>query len=232
VQPARKFTKEHIMTLPRDDVSTGLLDELSSFEQLLRTIDDTEWAKPSRCEGWTVAGVASHAIGGIADVVNGRLDGLGTPEVTQREVHERAGRTPAELADEAAQVRKQSAETLALFDDAAWETPAPGGYDGTLGDGVEALWFDLYMHADDIRSALGRPSERGEGLRPSLSHIATELTKRDFEPATLAFDGFPDFAVSGGGRRIDGDPLQFALVATGRDDPSTLGLDASVNLYA
>jgi uncharacterized protein (TIGR03083 family) len=183
------------MTLPREDVSNGLVAELANFEALLRTIDDSEWSKPSRCEGWNVSGVASHAIGGIADVVNGRLDGLGSPEVTQREVDERAGKSPKDLANEAAQVRQQAADTLALFDDAAWETPAPGGNDGTLGDGVEALWFDLYMHAEDIRSALGRPSERGDG------------------------------------RRLDGDPLPFVLAATGRDAPSKLGLDPSVNLY-
>jgi hypothetical protein len=54
----------------------------------------------------------------------------------------------------------------------------------------------------------------------------------DWESATLAFDGLPEFPVSGGGRRIDGDALQFVLVATGREDPASLGLDASVNLYA
>ena len=221
------------MTLPRDDVSQGLLQELDDFEKLLLSIDEDDWGKPSRCEGWTVAGVASHAIGGIADVVNGNLEGLGTPEVTQREVDERVGKSAAELADETAQVRKQVNDMLPLFDDAAWEAPAPGGYEGTLGDGVEALWFDLYMHADDMRSAIGRPPERSDGLRAAASHIATELTKRTWGPAMLAFDGLPEFPVSGGsGTRIDGDGHQFALVATGRDNPSTLGLDDSVNLYA
>jgi len=221
------------MTLPREDVSAGLVAELDNIEQLLRSLDDKDWAKPSRCEGWDVSGVASHAIGGIADVVNGKLDGLGTPEATQREVDERKGRTPAELADEAAAVRKQASDMLTIFDDDAWQAPAPGGYEGTLGDGVEALWFDLYMHGDDIRNALGRPSEHGDGLRASASHIATELTKRSWGPATIALDGLPEFPVNGGGgKRIDGDPLKFTLVATGRDDPSSIGLDDSVNLYA
>lgn len=220
------------MTLPREDVSAGLVAELDNIEQLLRSLDDDDWGKPSRCENWDVSGVASHAIGGIADVVNGKLEGLGTPEATQREVDERKGRTPSELADEAAAVRKQASDMLTIFDDDAWQAPAPGGYEGTLGDGVEALWFDLYMHGDDIRNALGRPSDRGDGLRPTLSHIATELTKRQWKPATLAFDGYPQFDVSGGGTKIDGDPLKFALAATGRDDASSIGLDDSVNLYA
>ena len=33
-----------------------------------------------------------------------------------------------------------------------------------LGEGIEALWYDAFVHADDIRSATGRPSERGDGL--------------------------------------------------------------------
>jgi uncharacterized protein (TIGR03083 family) len=221
------------MTLPREDVSAGLLAELDDMEALLRSLDAQDWVKPSRCEGWTVAGVAAHAIGSMADVVNGRLDGLGSPEVTQREVDERAGRSPSDLADEAAAVRKQAADMLTIFDDAAWGSPAPGGYDGTLGDGVEALWFDLYMHADDIRAAIGRPSEHTDGLRASASHIATELTKRKWGPATIALDGLPEFDVNGGGgTRVGGNALAFALAATGRTDPSTVGLDDSVNLYA
>ncbi len=220
------------MTLSREDVSKGLIGELDNMEQLLRSIDDDDWNKPSRCEGWTVAGVASHAVGGMADVVNGKLDGLGTPEATQREVDERAGRSPAELADEVATIRKQSTDMLAIFDDDAWQADAPGDYAGTLGDGVETLWFDLYAHGDDIRNALGRPSERGDGLRPTVSHIATER-KRGWGPATLALDGLPEFPVGDGtGRRIDGDPLQFMLAATGRADPASFGLDDSVNLYA
>jgi uncharacterized protein (TIGR03083 family) len=219
------------MTLPRDDVSAGLTTELDDFEALLRTLSDDDWAKPSRCEGWTVAGVASHVVGSLADVVAGQLDGLGTPEVTEREVAERAGRSPAELADECAAVRDGSKALLAVFDDDAWMAPAPGGYEGTLGDGVEALWYDTFLHADDIRDAIGRPTEITDGMRATLSHLAVELTKRGWGPATLAFDGQPRFDVSGGGAEITGDPFEFALAATGRMDPAKLGFDESINVY-
>jgi uncharacterized protein (TIGR03083 family) len=221
------------MTLPRDEVTTGLLTELDAFGALLRTIDDADRNLPTRCEGWDVADVAAHTIGSLADVVAGRFDGLGTPEVTEREVAERRGMSTKELADECAEVRTAAAGLLALFDDDAWAGPAPGGYEGSLGDGVEALWYDTYLHADDMRSALGRPSVSGDGLRAAASHIAYELTKREWGPATLALDGLPEFPVSGGGgRRIGGDPMAFTLVATGRADPATLDLDAGVNVYA
>jgi hypothetical protein len=37
--------------------------------------------------------------------------------------------------------------------------------------------------------------------------------------------------VSGGGREIVGDAMQFAMVATGRADASTMGLGPDVNIY-
>ena len=221
------------MSLPRDQVSAGLIAELANFEALLRSIEDDARGTPTRCGGWDVGDVASHTIGSLADVVAGRLDGLGSPEVTEREVLERRSRSLGELAEECARVRDAAVGLLALFDDAAWSAPAPGGYEGTLGDGVEALWYDTYLHADDIRAAIGQPSVAGDGLEAAASHLSTELTKRGWGPATLAFDGLPEFPVSGGGgRRIDGEPLAFTLAATGRLDPASLGLEPDVNVYA
>ena len=113
----------------------------------------------------------AHVIGQLADVTAGRFDGLGTPEVTARQVEERRGRTPEELADELAEVTKAAEALLAIFDDAAWNGPSPAG-GGTLGDGVEALWFDAALHADDIRAAVGRSSDMSSGTRVAISHLA------------------------------------------------------------
>ena len=66
----------------------------------------------------------------------------------------------------------------------------------------------------------------------SVAYLAAELTKRGYGPATLALDGMPRYDIGGGGREITGDPLQFVLVATGRADAATIGLDPSVNIYA
>jgi uncharacterized protein (TIGR03083 family) len=199
------------MTLDRDVVAEGALEDLDRFEQLVRSIEPGEWDRPTRCAGWTVGDIARHLIGTFADVVAGRMDGLGTPEVTEREVAERAGRTPTELADECADVRKAVAGMLPLFDDAAWAAPAPGGFEGSLGDGVEALWYDTWLHADDIRQALGRPTEIGSGLAGGISHVTFELHKRGWE-----------------GEAPDDDPMGWILAATGRAEPRP-GL---LNIYA
>lgn len=221
------------MTLQREEVIAGFQDELVRFGDLVRSLDDKEWTTESRCEGWTTADVAAHVTGQLSDIVNGRFEGLGTPEVTDREVSERRGKTQTEIADELADASKLGAEILATFDDAAWAGPAPAGLPGTLGAGVEGLWFDAWMHADDIRSAIGRSTVAGPGVRASVSHLADLLTDRAWGPATIALSGLEEFPVSGGGgQRIEGDPVTFILVASGRQDASVLGLDPSVNVYA
>jgi uncharacterized protein (TIGR03083 family) len=226
------------MALPRTEVATGLLEELERFMGLISGLTAVEWATPSRCEGWTVGDVAAHVIGGMADVAAFRLEGLGTPEVTARQVAERQGRSPGELADELRAAIKATAELLEAFNDEAWAMQAPGGFDFTLGEGVEALWHDAWLHGDDILSSLGRPSERGDGMKASVSHIADVLTREGWGPAVLALDGLPEFAVKGAAGngdgdtpRFSGDPLAFVYAATGRGDLAPLGLDANANIY-
>lgn len=205
------------MTLPRDIVTDGLLAELDRLEQLIRPLTDAQWNTPSRCLGWTAGDVARHAIGQLTDVTSGRLDGLGTPEVTAREVAERKGRSAAELADECTVAIKAVGGLLPMFDDDAWAGPAGGGYDGTVGEGVEALWYDVYLHADDIRAAIGHPTALTSGLTAARSHVAHELAKLGWT-APLPAD--------------DTEAHQVILVATGRADQSALGAAAPPNLYA
>lgn len=218
------------MTLRREEVVPGTLTEFEAFETLVRSLDADELGVATRCSGWTTGDVAAHVIGQLADVTAGNFDGLGTPEVTDRQVAERRGRSAAELADELAGARVLAVAILDTFDDAAWEGPSPTGA-GTLGDGVEALWFDASLHADDIRDAIGRPSELGTATRASISHIAQILTDQGYEGATIALDGVEAFPVSGGGPEINGSCDQFVLVATGRAAPTLLGLDETVNIY-
>jgi uncharacterized protein (TIGR03083 family) len=220
------------VTLPREEIANGLTDELTRVVELIRSLSADEWSAPTRCAGWTVADVAGHVTGQLVDALSGRVEGLGSPEVTEREVAERRGRSAGEIADELEQAVKLGADLLASFDSAAWSGPAPGAPDLTLGEGIEALWTDAWVHADDIRAAVGRPSERTSGLRGSVFHYAALLERDGWGPATLALDGMERIDLSGGGgRTVTGDPLDFVLAATGRRDPSTVGLDETVNVY-
>jgi hypothetical protein len=135
------------------------------------------------------------------------------------------------VADELAKITPSLTGLLASFDDAAWASPSPNGT-GTLGEGVEALWSDMVLHADDVRRALGRDAPADLDPTAAVSHIADVLTQRGWPPATIALDGLPRFDVSGGGPAVTGAPWPFALAATGRGNPEALGLDDSINIYA
>ena len=119
---------------------------------------------------------------------------------------------------------------LGALDDGTWNGPS-GVPDLTFGRGVLTLWYDAFVHADDIRAALGRPPETGPGLAASVEYLAGELTTRGWGPATLALAGLPRHDVGAGGREVGGDPMQFVLVATGRAAPETMGLDPGVSIY-
>jgi uncharacterized protein (TIGR03083 family) len=206
--------------------------EYQSFAELLRGLSDEEWNSPSRCADWSVADVAAHVVGQLSDVTNFRLEGLGTAEVTQRQVDEHRGKSVDALADELQSAAETAGTLLAAFDEDAWSAQGPQANGTTLGFGIESLWFDTFLHADDIRAALNRPTVTGDGLLPSVSHISQVLTDQDWGPATLKLEGMDEFPVSGaGGDVITGDPMTFILVSTGRAPASTMGLDETVNIY-
>jgi uncharacterized protein (TIGR03083 family) len=201
------------MALARPIVCDGLLDELDRFEALLRDLSPRDWEQPTRCSEWTVGDVARHVVGTISDIAAGRMDILQQPE---RALIERQGRTATEIADECAQARAATAKMLPLLEDAAWDGPSPGGYDGTLGDGVEALWYDAFLHADDIRDALGLPTVLSSGLEAACSHVRFELGKRGWNGELPADDA---------------EAMDFVLAATGRADATHLA-SKPLNIYA
>ena len=220
--------------LTRSEVIAGIPVELAEFGRLVRTLDVRQFGAPTRCEGWCAGDVAAHLIGSFVDITSGRVEGQGTPEVSARQVAERAGCSAESLGRELDAVVPRTTELLGRFDDAAWAAQVPG-YDLTLGQAMAAMWCGTYVHADDIRAAIERPSDRGPGLRASVLYACDLLGTRGWGPALVALDGLEEVHVGApraGARRIAGDPLQFLLAATGRADPVRLGLDASVNIFA
>ena len=221
------------MRRTRAEVLEGYPVELERFEALLRSLSDADWQTATRCTGWTVADVAAHVIGTLALIVDGQTERLADPEHVDAIVADRRARNRDDVVEEMTKVRQGVLELLPVFDDASWAEPAPGGVADTIGEGVEALWYDTYVHAEDIRVALGRPSERPtESLEVSVGHLADVLQGQGWGPATLALSGLQEYQVGdGSGRRITGDAYEFIHVATGRADPSAFDLDETVNVY-
>jgi uncharacterized protein (TIGR03083 family) len=220
------------MALDRVSVLAGIAGELRAFGELVGSLNMDSLVMPTRCAGWSVTDIAAHVVGTVADIAQGRLEGQGTPAVTRRQAHERAGRTVRELTDELANAAPVLFALLASLPEEAWEGPAPNDPDYTLGFAVESIWYDAYLHGDDVRHALGLPSADGPGLRAAVHHVAGYLQYRAWGPATLLLNGIEPIQIGGGGLEIIGDPLEFVLVATGRLEPALLGLDPTIDVYA
>ncbi len=212
--------------LERTDVARGAIDEYESFAALIDSLDPTAWDAPTRCAGFLVRDVAGHVVGLAEDVVRGVPGSRNAEEEAASVRGDSAPQVAARLRAALASIQP----LLEALDDDAWNGPS-GVPDLTFGRGVLTLWYDAFVHADDIRAALGRPSERGAGLAASVEYLAGELTDRGWGPATLRVDGVPSYDVGAGGREVTGDPMQFVLVATGRAEPATMGLEPGVSIY-
>jgi uncharacterized protein (TIGR03083 family) len=199
--------------LPRPYVAQGARAEYDAFADLVASLSDTEWKTPSRCDGFDVRDVAGHVIGLAEDVAAGKPGSRNAEE----EAASVRDDTPAQAAARLRTALEPIGALLDAADDATWAAPV-GVNDLTLGEGVLLLWYDVYVHADDIRAAIGRPTQRTEGLNAAVAYLVGELDKGGFDTEQIRLD--------------DIDHHEFVLVATGRADAGALGLDPSVNIYA
>jgi uncharacterized protein (TIGR03083 family) len=215
-----------ITTHSRTHIANGSLTEYDAFATLVEGLTEEQWNAAARCTGWQVRDVAGHVVGLAEDTAAGVPGSRNADEEAASVRHESPAGAAARLRAAVASLRA----LLDVIDDDAWAGPS-GLPDLTLGDGVLTLWYDTYVHGDDIRNAIGAPSDRGAGLDATVCYLAKELTTRGWGPATLALEGAGRYDVGAGGADVTGDALQFMLVATGRADASTMGLDSSVNIY-
>jgi uncharacterized protein (TIGR03083 family) len=214
------------MELTQVQVVTGLLHEYEAFACLIRGLSPAEWDIPTRCQGWAVRDVAGHVAGSAADAVHG-VAGTRTPDEQARDLREHS---PAEVSGGLSAAAAELRPFLRSLSVRGWER-ASRVAGRTIGTGVLTLWYDTFVHGDDIRSALGWASQRGPGLAASVLRLCGELERNGWPGARLRLDGMGEISVGAGGPDLRGDPLLFVLAATGRADPAEFGLDDSVNVY-
>jgi uncharacterized protein (TIGR03083 family) len=198
---------------------TGLVDEYRSFAELIGALDDSDWARETRCTGWQVRDVAGHVVGQAVDTVSGAI-GTRTPDDQAAALR---GESPAALAGRLHAATDSVAHLAAAFDDASWSalSPVPGL---TLGQGVHALLNDAYVHSDDIRAALGLPFDAGLGLNAGLDFVLGALLRDDAATAEPAVARLADVSAENFTRQTRMAAHDFLLAATGRSDPARLGL--------
>jgi uncharacterized protein (TIGR03083 family) len=222
------------MDLTRDETIDGMRHAYESFAELVGSLTDAEWHAVSRCTGWEVRDVAGHVIGLAEDVA------AGVPGSRNAEQEAASIRvlTPSDAAEHL-RIAIAGVEPLAaaLAEDGLWNAPSP--LEGTtMGEGVLLLWFDTFVHADDIRAATGRAHDDGPGLVAALAYVEAELRRQGWGPARVAITDLGTDVALEVGTPAPGAPdhrapaYELLLAATGRADAAALGLPDDVNIFA
>lgn len=146
---------------------------------LLPTLSDDDWSRPTDCPGWSVHDVAAH-LAHLESVLAAHdtsvpvgTGGGGTPssDYTQTGVDARADRAPAELIDELSRaVDSRVAELADLPDPSAKPDATPGGVDWTWEVLLRNRAIDVWVHEQDIRRAVDRPGSLGSGGAMVTTH--------------------------------------------------------------
>lgn len=211
-------------------------DAIDGFVEVVATLHDDDWARPTGCPGWVVRDVVAHVIG-LEDVLTGSAE----PEVelpaelphvtnevsayTERHVHVRRDRHPAELLEELAEVVSRRRTQLAGDLDA----PAPSFLGGSqpLAKSLGLRAFDIFSHEQDIRRAVRRPGHldgpaAASHLRRVLRALGAVLPDRVVaDEASLVFTVVGDQADTlwldlGTGEVLDAEPIDPTVTMTFR----------------
>ena len=149
--------------------------EYSRFLDLVRSLTDEEWSRPTECPGWDVRAMAGHTVG-MAQMASGLRETLrqdrsakkrgGDPleALTALQVEEHAHLTVGELVERMAQVGPRAARGRRRMPALVRRAPLPDKQDvggtterwtiGFLNDVI--LTRDPWMHRMDLCRATGR----------------------------------------------------------------------------
>lgn len=169
MQLSPRYDDEPLVTIatPLDDPAVPLLRQRRRLGDLLRNLDDEQWAAPSRCEAWTVQGVVSHLVGtnGFWALAMGQalageptrylatFDPVATP-LAMVEGMRQLG--PAEVLARYDESVDAMATVITGLDRASWSVlgEAPPGHVTLEAVALHALW-DSWTHERDCLLPLG-----------------------------------------------------------------------------
>lgn len=246
-----------ITELDKSDVLLGLFAVWDAIDALLDGLPDNDWHAPTPLPGWSVQAVVSHIIGtesfllGIAppeaDIDVSALEHVRNDIGVMNEcwVRHLSGESGTGLLERFRAVTNSRRKALRSLADDDWNalTPTPVGPE-SYGRFMRVRAFDCWMHEQDIREALQRPSSDDElggpaaqlsldeiaatvgyvvgklGKAPDGSRIVFELTGPLARSMRVSVDGRAQLVDDFGGQEptatIRLDALQFTRLAGGR----------------
>jgi uncharacterized protein (TIGR03084 family) len=232
-----------------EEILSDLAAQHAELDRILAGLDDVDWARPSACEGWSVADVVVHLTqsddGAVASV-EGRLPEAGMTLSRSGEhnvddwaevmVAEARGTPPGDV------LERWRATTAAMR--AAFERCDPSARVPWVTGRLSARTLattrlsECWIHTGDVAAPFGRPPSASPGLR-HIARLAWRTLPYAFAEAGRDLAGPVAFELTGpAGERWDlvpdeppvtvirGDALDLCLVAGRRRAPSETGLVA------
>ena len=181
-----------ITHLDKSDVLSGLFAVWDSIDALLDGVPENGWRAASPLPGWDVKALVSHIIGtesflaGIAppqpDVDVSALDHVRNDIGVMNEcwVRHLSGLPGSDVLERFRSVTKDRRAALTSLSDEEWHavTATPVGPE-SYGRFMRVRTFDCWMHEQDMREALSRPSSDNEldgpGSQLALDEIAATM---------------------------------------------------------
>ncbi|MFD6037284.1 maleylpyruvate isomerase family mycothiol-dependent enzyme [Streptomyces althioticus] len=148
--------------------------ERDALLPLLRARGDGDFALPvTACPGWTVRDVLAHCSAALSRVVESRYEkDVFSPASNQRDIDERSGWTHAEILDELDRGMTGAGPVIAKS-----------------GGRLDAVALGEWVHAGDVRVALGEPGAyAGSGLPFALALLAQVTGARGHVPLHADLD--------------------------------------------
>lgn len=181
-----------VTTLDKPDVLNGLFAVWDSIDELLAELPEAEWRAATPLPAWNVQGVVSHIIGTesflegipapVPDIDVKALDHVRNDIGAMNEcwVHHFGGQSGGSVLEKYRAVTDGRRKVLQAMSEEVWnaETFTPAGPD-SYGRFMRIRTFDCWMHEQDIRMAIQRPSSdaelEGAASRLSLDEAAATL---------------------------------------------------------
>ncbi len=231
-------TIEQIPPLQRPETITLAAAENDRVLELLNSLDEPDWSKPTDCSAWDVRALAAHVLGGMEAFATfpefvhqmragGKAAGDGPfiDGMTAVQVNERAALTRSQLLDRLADVGPRAARRRARFPALMRRMPMK-----QVVAGVEETWKmgylldivltrDTWMHRVDLARATGHPMV----LTPEhdgriIAEVVAEWARRHARSFELHLQGPAGGTYVAGrdGEEIEIDAVEFCRILAHR----------------
>jgi uncharacterized protein (TIGR03083 family) len=186
VQISPRYDGEPVVQVSSSiEAGAPLVRQRDRLAGLLGELTDDEWARPSRCAGWTVQDVVTHLItvnqfwtlsitSGLDAAPTRYLDGFDPVATPAQLVDGARGASPADTLARFVASNQALADTVSPLDEAGWSAlaEAPPGLLSVRAVVLHGLW-DAWIHERDIALPLGRTVAREpDEIIGSLAYVA------------------------------------------------------------